>query len=171
MGDGLIDYRKLSDYLTVSWCVLSEHNKAFGVGCTKGVSNLHLTVHHTWIHDTNQRNPSLDNGTGHLYNNWLQNIASYGNYARGRAKVVVENSVFDKANNPLQCDATAELVSRGNLFTDSPFAPGEKVRCAARRSTQRAFTPTRSTTRRACPNFCANSRGRKAASARPRWAR
>ena len=117
VGDGLIDYRKTSDYLTVSWCVLSEHNKAFGVGWTKETGNLHLTMHHTWIHDTSQRNPSLDNGTGHLYNNWLRNIASYGNYARGRAKVMVENSVFEDANHALQRAPEAQLVARGNLFT------------------------------------------------------
>ena len=117
MGDGLIDYRKDSDYLTVSWCVLSEHNKAFGVGWTNKNDGLRLTLHHTWIHDTNQRNPSLDNGTGHLYNNWLQSIASYGNYARGRAKVVVENSVFEDANHALQRAPEAQLVARGNLFS------------------------------------------------------
>jgi pectate lyase len=120
MEDGLIDFRKESDYLTVSWCVLSNHNKAFGIGWSSSAGKRHVTLHHTWIHDTNQRNPSLDNGTGHLYNNWLQNISSYGNYSRGKSKVVVENSVFDHVQNPLLCDVEAELVSRGNLVNDSP---------------------------------------------------
>lgn len=118
MEDGLIDFRKGSDYLTVSWSVLSNHNKAFGIGWTQDLGKLHVTIHHTWIHDTNQRNPSLDNGTGHLYNNWLQNITSYGNYSRGQSKVVVQNSVFDKVNNPLICDTGAEMVSTGNLQTN-----------------------------------------------------
>ncbi len=127
MEDGLIDFRKQSDYLTVSWSVLSNHNKAFGIGWTDELGHLQVTMHHTWIHDTNQRNPSLDNGTGHLYNNWLQNIASYGNYARGKSKVVVENSVFEKANNGLQCAPQAEMVSRGNVFQDCPAVDAEKA--------------------------------------------
>ncbi len=115
MEDGLIDCRKGTDYLTVSWCELSNHNKAFGIGWTPELGTLHVTLHHTWIHETVQRNPSLDNGTGHLYNNYLRNISSYGNYSRGRAKVVVENSVFEKVNNPLVCGIDAEMVARGNV--------------------------------------------------------
>jgi pectate lyase len=119
MGDGLIDLRKDTDYVTVSWCILSRHNKAFGLGWTQNVG-YHTTIHHNWIHDTTQRNPSFDNGIGHLYNNYLENISAYGNYSRGRARVVVENSVFRKVNNPLQCDENSELVARGNIVEDSP---------------------------------------------------
>jgi pectate lyase len=126
MSDGLIDFRKESDYLTVSWCELSRENKAFGVGWSDSVGKRHVTIHHTWIHDTNQRNPSLGDGTGHLYNNYLQDITSYGNYSRGKSKVVVENSVFEKVKNPLQRDAEAELVSRGNILKDCTVADDQK---------------------------------------------
>ncbi len=119
MGDGILDLRKTTDYVTVSWCVLDHHNKVFGLGWTDLTDNLHVTIHHTWIHDTNQRNPSFDNGTGHLYNNLLQDVKSYGNYARGKSKLVVENSVFQNVKNPLQRDADAQLVSRGNTFSSS----------------------------------------------------
>jgi pectinesterase len=119
MGDGLLDLRKDTDYVTVSWCILSKHNKALGVGWTPN-TDFRMTIHHNWIHDTTQRNPSFDNGMGHLYNNYLENIKSYGNYSRGRARVVVENSVFRKVNNPLQCDENAELSARGNIVEDSP---------------------------------------------------
>ncbi|MBW3634977.1 MAG: pectin esterase [Armatimonadetes bacterium] len=127
MEDGLIDFRKASDYLTVSWSILSHHNKAFGIGWNPQADKLRVAIHHTWIHDTGQRNPSLDNGTGHLYNNWLQNVSSYGNYSRGRAKVVVENSVFERVNNPLHCGPEAEMVSRGNIFQNCTVSDGEKA--------------------------------------------
>jgi pectinesterase len=119
MEDGLIDLRKKSDYVTVSWCILSHHNKAFGIGWYPETGSLHVTIHHTWIHDTTQRNPSLDNGTGHLYNNYLENIGSYGNYSRGKSKLVVENSYFEKVHNPLICAPEAEMVSKGNIIKDS----------------------------------------------------
>jgi pectinesterase len=120
MGDGILDLRKASDYITVSWNILSHHNKAFGVGWTRNADKLRVTVHHNWIHDTHQRNPSFDNGTGHFYNNFLENITGYGNYSRGRAKVVVENSVFRNVKDPLPCDPGAELAARGNSIQGSP---------------------------------------------------
>ncbi len=128
MEDGLIDFRKNSDYLTVSWSILSNHNKAFGIGWTQELGHMHVTMHHTWIQDTNQRNPSLDNGTGHLYNNYLQNISSYGNYSRGKSKVVVENSIFEKVNRPLVCDTDAEMVERGNILQDCSNVEEEKAK-------------------------------------------
>ena len=76
MNDGLIDSRKDTTYLTVSWNILGNHNKAFGIGWTDNVT-ARMTIHHNWIHDTNQRNPSTDNvAYAHLYNNYLENITS-----------------------------------------------------------------------------------------------
>jgi pectate lyase len=120
MGDGILDIRKTSDYITVSWTILSDHNKTFGIGWTTNADKLHVTIHHSWFRNTNQRNPSFDNGTGHLFNNYLENITAYGNYSRGRAKLVVENSVFVNVANPLQRSPEAELVSRGNILKNSP---------------------------------------------------
>ena len=124
MEDGLIDIRKGSDDITVSWCVLSNHNKTFAIGWTPVLGTLHVTAHHNWIHDTNQRNPAVSNATGHLYNNWLQNITSYGNQSRDKSKVVVENSFFERVNRPLLCEPEAEMVSRGNTFIECAMAQG-----------------------------------------------
>ncbi|WP_198168504.1 hypothetical protein [Herbidospora yilanensis] len=72
MNDGLID----TTYLTVSWNIIAEGRKASGIGWTPNAS----------------RNPSTDNvAHAHLYNNYLQNITGYGNYARGATKMVIEN--------------------------------------------------------------------------------
>ena len=92
-----------------------NHNKAFGIGWTDNVT-ARMTIHHNWIHDTNQRNPSTDNVLrAHLYNNYLQNITSYGNYARGATKMVLENSYFDTVNDPYYYD-TGTLVATGNVY-------------------------------------------------------
>lgn len=113
-GDGLIDLREATTYVTVSWCIFSDHNKAFGLGWTDN-TEYKVTIHHSWIHDTNQRNPSFDNGIGHLYNNFLENIDSYGNYSRGKARLVIENSYFQNVKNPYYPDSTAQLVANGNI--------------------------------------------------------
>ncbi|MEV0184940.1 pectinesterase family protein [Streptomyces sp. NPDC050625] len=123
MADGLIDSRKDTTYLTVSWNRLSQENKAFGIGWTDHVT-ADITVHHNWIRETEQRNPSTDNvAHAHLYNNYLEDEAgtaiksSYGDYARGRTNMLLENSYFQGMNNPVIRDSTATLVQRGNRFS------------------------------------------------------
>jgi pectate lyase len=117
MGDGLIDSRKDTTHLTVSWSILSDHNKAFGIGWTENVTS-ELTVHHNWFRDLTQRNPSTDNVLrAHLFNNFMQRLGSYGNYARGGTNMVLENSVFEDVANPHYYD-TGSLVARGNVYRD-----------------------------------------------------
>ncbi|MFE5816863.1 pectinesterase family protein [Streptomyces sp. NPDC056479] len=123
MADGLIDVRKDSTNVTVSWNKLSDDNKAFGIGWTDNVVT-DITIHHNWIRETEQRNPSTDNAAhAHLYNNFLEDVAgtdiksSYGNYSRGKTAMVLENSYFQGMNNPVIKDSTATLVQRGNVFS------------------------------------------------------
>ncbi|MBB4763772.1 RICIN domain-containing protein [Amorphoplanes digitatis] len=133
MNDGLIDSRKDTTYLTVSWNVLAENNKSFGIGWTDNVT-ARMTIHHNWIRDTNQRNPSTDNvAYAHLYNNYLQNVASYGNYARGYTKMALENSYFENVKDPYYPDSTAQLRQSGSILVNctgnqttlgSAFTPG-----------------------------------------------
>jgi pectinesterase len=122
MADGLIDVRKDSTYVTVSWNRLSEDNKAFGIGWTENVVT-DITIHHNWIRETEQRNPSTDNAAhAHLYNNFLEDVAgttiksSYGNYSRGGTRMVLENSYFLGVSNPVIKDSTATIVQKGNTF-------------------------------------------------------
>lgn len=118
IGDGIIDSRKDTSFLTVSWNILSDHNKAFGIGWTDNVT-AQITVHHNWLRDTNQRNPSTDNVLrAHLYNNWLQRVSSYGNYARGGTHMVLENSVFDTVKDPHYYD-TGSLVAIDNVYVNT----------------------------------------------------
>ncbi|MFI8189541.1 pectinesterase family protein [Streptomyces sp. NPDC085946] len=123
MADGLIDVRKDSTYVTVSWNKLSQNNKTFGIGWTENVTT-DITIHHNWFRETEQRNPSTDNAAhAHLYNNFLEDVpntdigSSYGNYARGKTAMVLENSYFQGVKNPVVKDAAAQLVQRGNVFS------------------------------------------------------
>ncbi|MEV7302106.1 RICIN domain-containing protein [Streptomyces clavifer] len=116
MNDGLIDSRKDTSHLTVSWNVMGEQNKAFGIGWTDNVT-ARMTIHHNWIHDTNQRNPSIDNvAFAHLYNNYMQNVTSYGNLSRGASRTVIENTYFQNVANPYYNDTSAaSLTQSGSI--------------------------------------------------------
>ncbi|MEU3449134.1 pectinesterase family protein [Streptomyces thermolilacinus] len=123
MADGLIDVRKDSTYVTVSWNRMSHNNKTFGIGWTPNTVT-DITIHHNWLRETEQRNPSTDNAArAHLYNNYLEDTpgtritSAYGNYARGKTRMVLENSYFQGVRNPVIRDATAALVQRGNVFS------------------------------------------------------
>ncbi|MFF5844580.1 pectinesterase family protein [Streptomyces massasporeus] len=123
MADGLIDVRKDSTNVTVSWNKLSDNNKTFGIGWTENVRT-DITIHHNWIRETEQRNPSTDNAAhAHLYNNFLEDApntsigSSYGNYSRGSTKMVLENSYFQGVKNPVIKDSGAAIVQRGNVFS------------------------------------------------------
>ncbi|MEV8311742.1 pectinesterase family protein [Streptomyces flavidovirens] len=123
MADALIDVRKDSTYVTVSWNKLSDNNKTFGIGWTENVKT-DITIHHNWLRESEQRNPATDNAAhAHLYNNFLEDVpdtditTSYGNHARGSTKMVLENSYFRGLKNPVIKDSTAALVQRGNVFS------------------------------------------------------
>lgn len=125
MNDGLIDSRKDTTNLTVSWNHLVENNKTFGIGWTDNVTS-QITIHHNWFQNTNSRNPSADNiANAHFYNNYLQNITGYGNFARGRTKAVIENSYYDNVRDPYYVDPTGELVPRGNVVVNSTWGSGK----------------------------------------------
>ncbi|MFI7497009.1 pectinesterase family protein [Streptomyces sp. NPDC049687] len=126
MGDGLLDIRKDSQYITVSSNQFSNHNKAFGIGWTTNVLT-QITIDHNWFTGTKQRNPSADNcAYAHLYNNYLSAqvadgdpVWTYGNWSRGHTKMVIENSYYDGVQHPYQADATAELVQRGSILKNT----------------------------------------------------
>jgi pectate lyase len=115
LGDGLIDSRMDTTFETVSWNILENHNKTFGIGWTDNVT-AEITIHHNWLRNTTQRNPSADNILrAHLFNNVMENLESYGNYARGGTNMVLQNSVFIDVNNPHYYD-TGTLVAMGNIY-------------------------------------------------------
>ncbi|KAF2220786.1 pectin lyase fold/virulence factor [Elsinoe ampelina] len=89
-GDGLIDSRKDTNFLTVSNSVLQNHNKAFGIGWTENYA--------------------------HLYNNYVVGAKSYGHYARGKTDMRMENVYFENSKNPITADSTAKLAISGNVY-------------------------------------------------------
>ena len=136
INDGYIDSRKDTTFVTVSWNQMGNHNKTFGIGWTTNVT-ARMTIHHNWIYNSTQRNPSADNlAYAHLYNNYQQNNTSYGNYARGGTKMVLENSYFEKVKDPYYYDTgalkqsgstcvscTGQQETGGTAFTPSSFYP------------------------------------------------
>jgi len=127
LGDGLVDIRKDCDNVTLSWNVFADHNKALGEGWTQNVVT-RLTLHHNWIRNTHQRNASLDNtAASHVYNNYLEDISSYGMLGRNAALLVVEGNYFRDVRNPLHHQGPGgELVARNNVFDSCTGNTGQE---------------------------------------------
>ncbi|WP_022918930.1 pectinesterase family protein [Ruania albidiflava] len=117
LGDGLVDVRKDSTNVTLSWNIFRDHNKAIGVGWTDNVLTT-ITMHHNWVTNTYQRNGSIDNvAAGHLYNNLFDGVGQYGTMARGGSQLLVESSVYRNAEDPLvEKGPDSRIEARDNQF-------------------------------------------------------
>src|SRR5699024_2935247 len=118
LGDGLVDVRKDSTAVTVSWCVFRDHNKTVGVGWTDNVLT-EITLHHNWSSNTYQRNASIDNvAAGHVYSCLYQGQAHYGSMSRGAYQLVVESCSYeDGAYASVEKQPDSRVASRGHGFT------------------------------------------------------
>lgn len=124
MNDGLIDLRRDSTYITVSSCILSEHNKALGIGWTTNVT-AKVTINDNFFNSTNARNPSADNlETCHMYNNYFRNCTSYGTYARGHTNLLIEHSYYDNVFDPIVAGPNASIKANWVKFRNES---GEKM--------------------------------------------
>lgn len=130
--DGLIDLTVGSSYLTVSYCYIHDHHKA----CLLNSGTMHYedngknraTYHHNYFTRTDQRNPRIGYGLGHVFNNHYEHIGSYAIGVHTQAKVVSEQNYFGTSvNHPFEQmyassldDASCGFISdRDSYFTKS----------------------------------------------------
>jgi pectate lyase len=103
--DGLLDIKKGSHNVTVSWCRFYDHMKTVLIGHSDNNgeqdANLEVTFHHNWFSNTDGRNPSLRFGKVHYFNNYLENISDYGFAVRNGAHAKIENCHFESVNIPI----------------------------------------------------------------------
>ena len=153
LGDGQIDSRMDTTYETVSWNIFENHNKTFGIGWTDNVT-AQMTIHHNWIRNTQQRNPSTDNVLrAHLYNNFLQNVTSLRELRAGRHEHgATEQRVRHRQRPPL-------------LRHRHPGRPGQHLPQHAPDNRNRRVRPSRSST----PALTTPTRWIRRIRSRPSW--
>ena len=130
--DGLLDIKKGSSGITVSWCYLHDHMKCNLVGHTNNAkqkaqdSKFRVTYHHNYFYNTNGRNPSIRFGAAHMFNNYYGKIGDYGVAARLGAHVKVENCHYENVKLPMSTSKfpvsgmpDGYICQSGNKFTGS----------------------------------------------------
>jgi len=128
--DGLLDITHASDFITVSWNRFHDHYKVSLVGHSdsngaQDTGHLRVTYHHNWFSNVGSRLPSLRFGTGHVYNNYFQNVTSDAVHSRENAQMLVQNNVFVNCGTAITTtgDSAVDgfMNQSGNSFTNSPI--------------------------------------------------
>ncbi len=101
--DGLCDMVETNDFVTVSWCVVRNHDKTSLIGNSdKRVEDkLHqtITLDHNWYHNCVQRLPMVRFATLHVVNCVYTNQKRYGIDCRKDSRIYSENNSFEKEIN------------------------------------------------------------------------
>ncbi|MBN1171780.1 MAG: cellulose binding domain-containing protein [Micromonosporaceae bacterium] len=127
--DGLVDIKRASDYVTVSWNHVHDHDKTMLLGhsddnASEDTGKLRVTYHHNWFDGTGQRHPRVRFGNPvHVYNNYYSSIGSYGVASTCNAGVLVESNYFENTKDPFHLaegdSPDGNLVARNNHMVNS----------------------------------------------------
>ena len=126
--DGLLDIKRQSDYVTVSWNHFHSHSKTCLVGhsdsYTADRGRLRVTYHHNFFDGTEQRHPRVRFAEPvHVYNNYYRNNALYGVASTEDAGVLVEANYFENVPHPVYSgydeSGPGRVVERNNVYVNS----------------------------------------------------
>lgn len=130
--DGLIDIKRASDYVTVSWNRFYNHHKTCLLGHSdsngdQDSGHLRVTYHHNWFDGTVSRHPRVRfSALCHVYNNYYVDN-SYGVASTCDAEVLVEGNYFDGCYAPTYVgygsSPDGDLVERDNIIIGNTISP------------------------------------------------
>jgi pectate lyase len=133
--DGLLDIKKGSAYITISWNYLHHHMKCSLIGHSDNTgqqeedSGIRVTYHHNWFSHTDGRNPSLRFGAVHMFNNYFDDISDYGIAVRDGGHAKLENNVYHNVKLPMSTDKfpvdglpNGYICESGNLLSGTTGA-------------------------------------------------
>ena len=126
--DGLLDIKRESDFVTVSWNHFHDHSKTLLLGhsdtYTADIGHLRVTYHHNFFDGTDQRHPRVRFGEPvHVYNNYYLNNGLYGVASTENAGVLVEGNYFRNVAFPIYVgydeSGPGRVVERNNIYVNS----------------------------------------------------
>ena len=130
--DGLIDIKRGSSYVTVSWNHTHNHTKNMLLGHDdsngpQDTGHLKVTYHHNWFNRTPQRNPRVRFGEPvHVFNNYFVYNTDVGVACQANAGCVVEGNYFEDVEEPVSnhyAGPTGRCVARNNVFVGESGQP------------------------------------------------
>jgi pectate lyase len=126
--DGLIDIKRGSSYVTVSWNHTHHHTKNMLLGHDDGnaaqdTGHLKITYHHNFFDRTPQRNPRTRFGNPvHVFNNYYLANSDTGVACQNKSGCWVEGNYFENVEEPMTnsyAGPKGSIVQRDNVFVNS----------------------------------------------------
>jgi pectate lyase len=123
--DGLIDIKRGSSYITVSWNHTHDHTKNMLLGhsdsnAAQDTGRLKVTYHHNFYDRTPQRNPRVRFGEPvHIYNNYYLRNSDTGPACQANSGCWVEGNWFQDVEEPMTNSYSGpdgRIVERNNVF-------------------------------------------------------
>jgi pectate lyase len=125
--DGLIDFKKGADRVTVSYNYLHDHHKVSLNGFTDTDDAVrHITFHHNVFDNVASRTPLQRHGYSHIYNNVFSRVSTSGINVRMGGYALVEANFFQTVKNAVTSRDSDELgyweLRDNNVKTPADFA-------------------------------------------------
>ena len=145
--DGLLDITNGSDFVTVSWVKLHDHNKVSitnsGTCHYEDYNKERVTFAHCMFNNHTQRNPRIGYGKMHIYNSYWENIKLYCIGFHSQAQVLSENNYFSPTARHPFCNQYTDQLPYCGYLTDkgSYFANGNPGRSHNRPFTDISYSP------------------------------
>ena len=134
-GDGTVDIKGDSQYITVAYNRFWDNGKASMCGMTSESGPNYITYHHNWFDHSDSRMARIRTMSVHMYNNYYQHNDVYGVGATSGSSVFMESNYFDATKRPIMSslqgtDAKGDgtfsgekgglIKAYGNVFANKP---------------------------------------------------
>lgn len=134
-GDGTVDIKGDSQYITVAYNRFWDNGKASMCGMTSESGPNYITYHHNWFDHSDSRMARIRTMSVHMYNNYYQHNDVYGIGATSGSSVFMESNYFDAVKRPIMSslqgtDAKGDgtfsgekgglIKAYGNVFANKP---------------------------------------------------
>lgn len=134
-GDGTVDIKGDSKYVTVAYNRFWDNGKASMCGMTSESGENWITYHHNWFDHSDSRMARIRTMSVHMYNNYYQHNDVYGIGATKGSSVFMESNYFDGVKRPIMSskqgtDAMGDgtfsgengglIKAYGNVFANKP---------------------------------------------------
>ena len=100
-GDGSLDCKGDSKYMTFSYNHFWDCGKMALCGMTSESGENFISYHHNWFDHSDSRHPRVRTMTVHVYNNYFDGVSKYGVGATSGSNVFVESNYFRNTNRPM----------------------------------------------------------------------
>jgi len=134
-GDGTVDIKGDSKYVTVAYNRFWDNGKASMCGMKSETGPNYITYHHNWFDHSDSRMARVRTMSVHMYNNYYQHNDVYGIGATSGSSVFMESNYFDAVKRPIMSslqgtDAMGDgtfsgekgglIKAYGNVFANKP---------------------------------------------------